>query len=191
MAGAAVNLQTVLPVWLQRVQLSLPRLGSDDQRMAFAIELAGRNVDQGTGGPFGAIVVESQSGQLVSAGVNVVTSSGMCTAHAEMVAIGLANQSRGTYDLGAGPALELVSSVEPCAMCLGALVWSGVRRLVCGSRSSAATAVGFDEGPRASDWVSSLQTRGIDVVRDVRADEAAQVLVRYAEGGGPIYNPQR
>jgi tRNA(Arg) A34 adenosine deaminase TadA len=76
-------------------------------------------------------------------------------------------------------------------MCVGALVWSGVRRLVCGARSSAATEIGFDEGPRASDWVSRLQTRGIDVVRDVRADEAAQVLVRYAEGGGPIYNPQR
>lgn len=186
-----MTLQTVLPEWLQQVQLSLPRLSSLDARMAVAIELAGRNVDHRTGGPFGALVVESASGQVVSAGVNLVTSSGMCTAHAEMVAIGLANQVRGTYDLGAGPALELVSSVEPCAMCLGALVWSGVRRLVCGARSTAASAVGFDEGPRAADWVSGLQTRGIDVVRDVRGDEAAQVLERYAQAGGPIYNPQR
>jgi tRNA(Arg) A34 adenosine deaminase TadA len=76
-------------------------------------------------------------------------------------------------------------------MCLGAISWSGARRVVCGARESDARAIGFDEGPKLSDWVSALASRGIEVIRDVCRSEAREVLRRYAEAGGPIYNARR
>ena len=51
-----------------------------------------------------------------------------------------------------------------------------------------ARAVGFDEGDKHPDWPARLQARGIEVVRDIRREEAAAILRRYAAGGGVIYN---
>jgi tRNA(Arg) A34 adenosine deaminase TadA len=85
------------------------------------------------------------------------------------------------------PPYELVASTEPCAMCFGATPWCGVRWLVCGAREEDARGIGFDEGPKVSDWVASLEQLGISVARDVCRDEAA-VLRYYAENGGIIYN---
>lgn len=186
------RIEVDLPPWLDAVMDSSLVLGSHEERMDAAVDLARRNIGEGTGGPFGALVVERDSGRLVAAGVNLVMASHNCTAHAEMVAIELAERRVGDFDLGAVDAgLELVSSVDPCAMCLGAVVWSGVSSLVCGAPSSAAAAVGFDEGPRPDDWVAALECRGIQVVRGVAADAASSVLAAYAEGGGTVYNPSR
>lgn len=73
-------------------------------------------------------------------------------------------------------------------MCRGAISWSGVRRLVCGSRNEDAHAIGFDEGPKPPGRISELERCGISVVRDELRDEAAAVLRRYAEEGGVNYN---
>jgi tRNA(Arg) A34 adenosine deaminase TadA len=157
--------------------------------MALAIDLAAENARRGSGGPFGAAVFERRSGRLVAAGVNRVVAAGLSCAHAEMIAISLAQRVRGTYDLAAPgrPPLELVSSSEPCAMCFGAIPWSGVTRLVCGARASDAEAIGFDEGPKPRAWVRALEARGIAVVRDVRRKEAVAVLRAYGEASGEIY----
>ncbi|RIL06302.1 MAG: tRNA-specific adenosine deaminase [Proteobacteria bacterium] len=170
--------------WLAR-RAGSPLRG-DDARMALVIGLAAENARRGSGGPFGAAVFERRSGRLVAAGVNCVTASGLSWAHAEMVAIALAQRARGGYDLGARglPAHELVTSSEPCAMCFGATPWSGVARLVCGARAADAEAIGFDEGPKPRGWVRALAARGIEVVRDVRRAEAVAALRSY---GGPIY----
>jgi len=157
--------------------------------MRFAIELARENVARRTGGPFGAAVFEAAGGRLVSVGVNLVEASNCSMAHAEMIAIALAQQAVGHYDLGAAGVYELATSVEPCAMCLGAIPWSGLRRIVCGARGEDAAAIGFDEGAKPADWVGELHQRGIEVVRDVRRDNARAVLQQYAQTGGLIYNP--
>jgi tRNA(Arg) A34 adenosine deaminase TadA len=104
-----------------------------------------------------------------------------------MLAIALAGRALGSFDLGIR-ATELVSSTEPCAMCLGAVPWSGVRRLVCGARDEDARRIGFDEGDKPSDWIGRLRTRGIDVVQDVYRAEVTSVLEEYALAGGTIYN---
>jgi tRNA(Arg) A34 adenosine deaminase TadA len=110
-----------------------------------------------------------------------------------MLAIALAQKAVNRYDLSDGNRLEyeLVSSTEPCAMCFGAVPWSGVRRLVCGARDEDARAIGFDEGPKMADWQQALQQRGITVVRDVLRSEAAGVLREYLASGGTIYNAGR
>jgi tRNA(Arg) A34 adenosine deaminase TadA len=107
--------------------------------------------------------------------------------HAEIAAIAFAQARIGNHVL-AGGNYELFASSEPCAQCLGATVWAGVRRLACGAPTQDAEAIGFDEGPRRADWAAQLQARGIAVTLGVLAADARQVLRTYAANGGPIYN---
>lgn len=183
-----------LPPWVRGFLVRQPRrFPGAAARMRLAIALAAENGARGTGGPFGAAVFERASGRLVAVGVNRVEPSGQSHAHAELVALALAQRARGTWDLGAPglPRHELVSSSEPCAMCFGAIPWSGVAGLVCGARAADAEAIGFDEGPKPARWAAALERRGIAVVRDVLRDEARAALAGYAAAGGAVYGPAR
>jgi tRNA(Arg) A34 adenosine deaminase TadA len=184
------TLHVELPSWLVEAAAACLPLPSQEARMAFAIRLARRNVETGSGGPFGAAVFESASGRLLAVGTNLVVASHCSSAHAEILALALAQKSLGNFDLGAPglPACELVTSVEPCAMCAGAVLWSGARRLVCGASSDDARAIGFDEGPKHPDWANELRARGIEVVEGVLRPEAVAVLEHYRAAGGRIYN---
>lgn len=81
-----------LPQWLQLFidELDKHYYGTLNDRMNFVLDITRRNIEERTGGPFGAAVFESESGRLVSVGVNVVVSQNNCTAHAEMVALMMA-----------------------------------------------------------------------------------------------------
>lgn len=155
-----------------------------------AIRLSRENVERATGGPFGAIVVERESGLVIGAGVNSVVRLHNSVMHAEVLAIMTAQQRRASYTLNAPgmPVHELVTSCEPCAMCLGAALWSGVRRIVCGAAREDASGIQFDEGPVFEKSYQYLEARGITVVRSVLRDEAAEVLRQYGASGGEIYN---
>lgn len=180
-----------LPEWIDSFLLGYPGyISSIQDRMSFVIEAARLNISKGTGGPFAAAVFETGSGELVSLGVNLVTSEGLSILHAEMVAFALAQKKIGSYDLGRYdlPVHELVTSIEPCAMCFGAIPWSGVRRVIAGARDSDARRIGFDEGPKLKEWRSELEKRGIATVCDVRREAAARVLLDYSLQGGKIYN---
>ena len=182
------ELSFVLPSWATKQLKGMGPLPDDDARMAVVLQLAEATVANSSGGPFAAALFTLDDGRLVAAGVNLVLATQAPIAHAEIVAIALAGRRLGTYDLGRARPIELVTSCEPCAMCLGALPWAGVRRMVCGARDEDARAVGFDEGDKRHDWPERLQQRGIEVVRDVRRGEAAEILRRYAQSGGVIYN---
>jgi tRNA(Arg) A34 adenosine deaminase TadA len=194
MMTAFPSVEIRLPGWVdQMLGNGGRRYRTTDEQMAVAIELARRNVVERTGGPFGAAVFEIESGRLLAPGVNLVLGSSTAVAHAEIVALALAGVVTGNFDLGAPghPQAVLVASTEPCAMCFGAVPWSGVRRLVCGARDEDARAIGFDEGPKLIDWQSALESRGIEVVRDIGRDTAVEVLGHYATAGGEIYNGRR
>ncbi len=158
--------------------------------MRLAIDLSRRNVEEGTGGPFGAAVFEAGTGRLVSVGVNLVVAQWNSVLHAEIVALMMAEQQCGSHTLRGDrlPAHEIVASCDPCAMCLGAILWSGVSRVVCGADREDARGLGFDEGPVFPASYRYLEERGIEVLRGVHRDEARTVLGLYRDRGGTIYN---
>jgi tRNA(Arg) A34 adenosine deaminase TadA len=179
-----------LPQWLTHLLKCSPEIfPTQEDRMRFIAALARENVLQQTGGPFGAGVFDS-SGCLVSVGVNLVVSSNCSIFHAEIIAIALAQKKLGRYDIsdGGNDVYELVATTEPCAMCFGAIPWSGITRLVCGARDEDARSIGFDEGPKLPNWQEALEKRGVHVSRDVLRHEAVDVLHLYVNTGGIIYN---
>jgi len=188
------NIKLQLPGWLGSfIAEQKQHFETVESRMQLAIELALLNVEHHTGGPFGAAIFNMDTHELVSVGVNLVVPSNTSIAHAEIIALTTAQQQLGNYDLGAVclPPLELVTSSEPCAMCFGAIPWSGVRHLVCGARDEDARSIGFDEGPKHPQWVEELMKRGITVEIDVCREKAAAVLTHYAETEGAIYNARQ
>lgn len=186
-----------LPDWVpSEIGPPASRFGSDAEKMDLAIRLAERNVAEGTGGPFGAAVFDAGSGMLVAAGVNIVVPARCSVGHAEAVAIMIAQQTVGIFDLGAQglPQLELVTSAEPCIQCFGVIWWSGLRRVVTGATGSDVhTSTGFEEGPLPSDWTALLAHRPplppVDVVTGCLRSRACEVLRKYRDGSGPIYHP--
>ena len=181
-----------LPSWAEiSARLQKEPFVSLEARMKYVIGLSEENVYRGTGGPFGAAVFEMKTGILVSVGVNIVVFSNCSHSHAEMVALANAQNKLQTFDLRSPgfPEYELVTSCEPCAMCYGAIPWSGVQRIVCGARGNDAEAIGFDEGPKREDWVGALLARKIGVIQDICRTEAVAVLKEYKMRGGKIYNP--
>jgi len=126
-----------LPDWLSE------RLGDSEhvfsglqERMDFVIELSRLNFERSKGGAFAAAVFEAESGRLVAPGVNMVLAADCSIAHAEIMAIAVAHRIAGCFDLGDDrvPHCELVTSTEPCAMCMGAVVWSG--GALCAARAT-------------------------------------------------------
>lgn len=159
--------------------------------MTAVIEFSRQNFVRGTGGPFAAGIFERDSGRLVVIGVNRVVASNCSSAHAEIMALSLAQARLGVYDLG-GPRLpvhQLVVNWRPCAMCYGAVPWSGVRSLVVAGEGPELEAItGFDEGPVHPDWRGELERRGIEVVTDVLRDEAIAVYREFAASNALVYN---
>ena len=186
----ALELHIDYPSWVAEIVDWDARYDSDEARMRLAIALSRENVERDTGGPFGAAIFESETGRLVAVGMNSVVRLNNCTLHGEMVAFMMAQRRVGSFTLNAPhlPAHELVTSCEPCAMCLGATLWSGVRRMVYGATRDDAARLQFDEGPVFAESYRYLEERGIGIAGEVLRGEAQQVLERYRTKSGAIYN---
>ena len=187
------RIELTLPQWVHEEVAAVGACSDDEAKVALAIALSRRNVDAGTGGPFGAVVFGPDH-RVVAAGVNRVTPHGCSLAHAETMTYMLAQQRLGRVRLNRddddrplGPYV-LATSAQPCCQCYGATVWAGIDRLLIGARSTDVEELTeFDEGPLPQDWVGELERRGIAVVRDLLRDDARAVLRTYGEGGGARY----
>jgi tRNA(Arg) A34 adenosine deaminase TadA len=178
------------PDWVPAVADFTHRYASDEEKMRLAIAVSRENVERGTGGPFGAAIFEIETGTLVAVGMNSVVRYNNCTLHGEMVAFMMAQQVVRSFTLNAPglPAHELFTSCEPCAMCLGGTLWSGVRRVVYGAQREDASRLNFEEGPVFPESYRYLEDRGITIVRSLLRDEARAVLELYRTKSGKIYN---
>ncbi|HEU0053359.1 MAG TPA: nucleoside deaminase [Longimicrobium sp.] len=184
------TISITLPDWVNAAVDFERAYHGDEERMRLAVELSRQNVLRGTGGPFGAVIFERESGRIVAVGVNSVVRLNNCTLHGEMMAFMMAQARLGCFSLRAPGGIEhdLVTSCEPCAMCLGATLWSGVTRVVCGAHRDDARRLNFDEGPVFPESHAYLEARGIEIVHGVLRAEANEVLELYHTAQGPIYN---
>jgi tRNA(Arg) A34 adenosine deaminase TadA len=184
-----------LPAWLDKILAEKEIVIPDpEERMRWVIGLSRQNVENGSGGPFAAAVFASVGGRLLGAGVNRVEPLYCSPAHAEIMAISFAQKNLRTWDLGQDATLpaELATSSQPCLMCLGATLWSGVTRLAFGAVAADVTAIlGFDEGPLPAAWQQELQKRGISVEGEILRREATAVLELYKEKQGTVYNSRK
>ena len=143
-----------------------------DAAMGLALDQAALAAGSGDV-PVGAVVL-SAAGEVIGAGCNDREGSGDPTAHAEVVALRRAAAALGTWRLSG---CTLVVTLEPCTMCAGAIVLARVHRVVFGADDPKAGAAGslFD----------LLRDRRLnsrpEVVRGVRAQECAQVLLSFFE----------
>ncbi|MEO8336086.1 MAG: nucleoside deaminase [bacterium] len=185
-----IEVRVDYPAWVNETIAWDKLYTTDEEKMRLAIAVSSENVERDTGGPFGAAIFESANGKLVAVGMNSVVRLNNCTLHGEMVAFMMANQRLGSFTLGAAgmPEHELFTSCEPCAMCLGATLWSGVKRVVYGAGREDASRLDFEEGPVFPASYAYLEDRGITIVRDVLRPEARAVLERYRIKSGRIYN---
>ena len=177
------------PAWMVAVARGAHPCPTDEEKMDLVLALARENVRRNRGGPFAAAVFEQSSGKVVGAGVNLVVPEKNSVLHAEVVAIMLAEKAVGSFHLRGGRRrYELVSSCAPCAMCLGAVLWSGVARLVYGAATQDARRIGFDEGPVFPQSLAYLRKAGMTITPHVRRREACEILLAYQRQGGLIYN---
>ncbi|MFO8004158.1 nucleoside deaminase [Thioalkalivibrio sp.] len=175
------------PAWLG-AWLHRPTPPDDDEcRIEEVLALAREHVERGSGGPFAAVVYDLRTGQRLGVALNTTIESHCAAAHAELQALSLAQQQIGCHTLDAVPCV-LVSSSAPCTMCLGAIAWSGVRRLVFATSRNDVEAIGFDEGPPTPHWRRELHRRGIAVRGPLRRRQGQTILQLYLDRGGPIYN---
>ena len=188
-----INLE--LPYWIDTFLASYPTIMSSvETQMRFVLDLTERNIREETGGPFGAAVFEQESGKLVSVGVNVVVKQNCSAAHAEMMALMLAQKKIGHYDLGDSRfmAHRLVTSGKMCAMCLGNVCWSGIKEVVSSAEPEDVEQItGFDEGPTPPNYNEQLKLRGINLISELLRDQGKQVLRLYVNKNGHVYNATR
>jgi len=111
----------------------------DKEFLRRAVEIAGSGINNG-GGPFGAVI--TKEGKVIAGSNNRVVLDSDPTAHAEILAIREAARLTGTHILDG---CVLYASCEPCPMCLGAIYWSGIKRVVYASDRHDAAAAGFDD----------------------------------------------
>jgi tRNA(adenine34) deaminase len=137
--------------------------------MEAALEEAGRARDAGEV-PIGAVIV--RDGEIVGRGFNQPISSGDPTAHAEIVAIRAAARTLGNYRLTGA---TLYVTIEPCLMCVGALVHARIATLVYGAPEPRTGAV--------ESTVCGLELPGhnhqVTVVRGVRDDECRGLMQAF------------
>jgi tRNA(Arg) A34 adenosine deaminase TadA len=119
----------------------MPEQPDDEALLARAVQLSRLHMEEGAGGPFGAVIA-TKDGRIIAEGWNGVTSGNDPTAHAEVVAIRRACAALGTFDLSGH---VIYSSCEPCPMCLGAVYWARLERLVFANSRADAAAIGFDD----------------------------------------------
>jgi len=105
-----------------------------------AIELSREGMQQGDGGPFGAVIV--RDGGIIAEGNNRVLVENDPTAHAEVTAIRRATAKLGRFDLSD---CELYTSCEPCPMCLGAIYWARPKAVYYANTKQDAATIEFDD----------------------------------------------
>lgn len=146
----------------------------DTECLRRAIDLSRAHMQGNAGGPFGAVI--ARDGRIIGEGWNCVTSANDPTAHAEVVAIRNACRDLGTFSLAGA---TVYTSCEPCPMCLSAIYWARIGRIVYANARDDAADIGFDDAFLYTEIALPLEQRAIPMQR-LLADEARAVFDEWA-----------
>ncbi len=131
-----------------------------------------------------------ENGNLVSKAANSVVIENCSNNHAEINAIKEAQMKLATYDLSSYN-LSIYITAEPCMMCVGAIMWSGIKNVYYSVPSETVEKItGFDEGFKPS-WLKEFKKRGIAVYGNIEAKLGEVELKQYVQTGKKIYKPER
>lgn len=154
---------------------------NDQEYMGLAIEVARRGVEAGQS-PFGSVIV--RDGTVVAAGHNTVWKTCDPTAHAEVNTIRAAAAAMGTIDLSG---TTLYSTCEPCPMCLTAIHWAKIDRVVYGAEIEDAERAGFSELRISAKDMVKQGGSPLRVDNGVRRQECAKLFDQFLESNGKVY----
>lgn len=139
-------------------------------------------------GPFYAEIYD-KNGNFVVASSNSVVEDKCCLFHAEVNTIKKAHDKFKEYSL-APEDLTIYVNAEPCIMCAGAIMWSGIKTVYFGVPSSEVEKItGFDEGYKPN-WIKEFKKRGITVYGNIEPQAGEKVLQEYVNSGKEIYKPR-
>lgn len=144
-----------------------------------AIKLAAEGISGGKG-PFGALITRDM--KIISEAGNMVVSTHDPTAHAEILAIRNASASLGTHDLSD---CVIYTSCEPCPMCLGAIYWAGIKRVVYASGRNDAAEAGFNDSFIYDEIALDPEKRKIDFIR-MKDTGGEEVFKKWIDFEGKI-----
>lgn len=139
-------------------------------------------------GPFLAAVY--QGNKLIAKCANTVVMDNCSNHHAEINTIRAAQKKLKTFDLSDANA-SLYVTAEPCMMCIGAIMWSGIKNVYYGVPSKIVEQITvFDEGFKPN-WLKEFKKRGINVYGNIETELGEDVLKQYVESKCVIYKPSR
>lgn len=151
-----------------------------ERYMGMAIALSEKNVKDGSGGPFGAVIVKD--GKIVAQSSNSVTSTNDPTAHAEVSAIRLAAKELNSFDLSG---CVIYTSCEPCPMCLGAIYWARISKIYYAGTRDDAEEIGFDDKFIYRELNRPAEKRQLPSVQIMR-EESLEVFRKWSTSEGRI-----
>ncbi len=140
-------------------------------------------------GPFCAAIC-NENGDILTVAHNSVILENSSVCHAEINAIKQIQNQFNTYDLSKHN-LSICITAEPCVMCIGAIMWSGIKNVYYGLPSKDVEEVsGFIEGYKP-EWQEYFKKIGINVVGGIEKEECKKALEYYVNSKKTIYKPSR
>jgi guanine deaminase len=136
----------------------------DTEYIIMANDLALKSINS-DGGPFGAVIVKN--GIVIAEGMNCVVKNADPTAHAEILAIRGAAAKIGSHNL---KGCTLYASCEPCPMCLGAIYWARIEKVVYSSTRLDAARSGFDDDFIYNEIALNTYERKVKFVHNTETD---------------------
>lgn len=151
--------------------------------MKLALERARMTMNDGVGGPFGAVIVDKE-GNVIAVSSNSVLRDNDPTAHAEVNAIREAGKKLNTYDL---KDCVLYTTAYPCPMCLSAIIWSNIKEIYYACTPKDAEKIGFRDDFMYRFINENCSNEEVLKMKPLDRDECMILFKEYVEKGKTIY----
>ena len=179
MTEHARDISLKLPLWTEQIVKREQVYPTVNDKMGFVLDILSSQITRETGYPFAAAIFDKMH-KMVGVGVNNSLLLRNSTAHAEMLALQFAQAGIGKAYLPKSEGFTLVTSAQPCCMCIGAIFNSGVRELVIAASQQDVTEIlGFGPGPLHPEWREFFAAKDITVVEDVERERTRRLMLEY------------